>query len=152
MKKICYKFLKYKDQMEFRFTIGSVDNAVLKFWEPNAPIFEERLESLEYTFESGYRTSVSCEPVLEKNIVNVLDAVIPYVNGTIWLGQINGIKRRVNTSKFTTEDMVYLQKAGDCTKEEFIRDLYEKMKDNPKIRWKESYKKALGLPEQVGVE
>jgi DNA repair photolyase len=45
---ICNQFGDYKDRILFRFTIGSMDSDVLKFWEPNAPSFEERLASLKY--------------------------------------------------------------------------------------------------------
>ena len=36
---ICTKFKAEKDRIIFRFTIGSTDNDVLKFWEPGAPSF-----------------------------------------------------------------------------------------------------------------
>jgi len=46
IKAICKEFEKYKEKILFRFTIGSADDAVLKFWEPNAPGFMERLACL----------------------------------------------------------------------------------------------------------
>ncbi len=43
---LCRELHPYKDQILFRFTIGSVDSDTLKSWEPNAPSFDERLASL----------------------------------------------------------------------------------------------------------
>ena len=39
---ICEAFEKYKDQIQFRFTITSIDDRILQYWEPNAPLFIER--------------------------------------------------------------------------------------------------------------
>ena len=50
IKKIDNEFSHYKKQIQFRFTLTSSDNQLLKFWEPNAPLFEERLKSLQYAF------------------------------------------------------------------------------------------------------
>lgn len=52
------------DQVEFRFSIGAVDDDVLSFWEPAAPRLNERLDALRLVWSLGYRTSVSCEPLL----------------------------------------------------------------------------------------
>ena len=40
-------YCKYKRNIQFRFTITSINNNLLQFWEPNAPLFEERLESIQ---------------------------------------------------------------------------------------------------------
>ena len=66
IQKICTKFINHKDLIQFRFTINSVNNHLLKFWEPGAPTFEERYESLKYAFYKGYKTSVSIEPFLDE--------------------------------------------------------------------------------------
>ena len=62
---MCEACEKYKDQILFRFTIGSGLDEVLSFWEPNAPAFMSRLESLSFAFEKGFKTSVSMEPLLD---------------------------------------------------------------------------------------
>ena len=48
IKELCVSFEKYKDLIQFRFTITSLNNNILEFWEPGAPSFEERLESLKF--------------------------------------------------------------------------------------------------------
>ena len=65
VKRLCADLLPYREQIVFRFSIGSTDNAVLSFWEPGAPAFEERLECLRIAHISEYVTSVSCEPMLD---------------------------------------------------------------------------------------
>jgi DNA repair photolyase len=43
VKALCDVFPMFKDQFIFRFTIGSSNSDTLKFWEPGAPDFDERL-------------------------------------------------------------------------------------------------------------
>lgn len=43
IKKICNNFSDYKNQIQFRFTITSNNNKLLKFWEPGASRFEDRV-------------------------------------------------------------------------------------------------------------
>ena len=57
IKQICDTFTEYKDQILFRFTIGSCSSKTLRFWEPNAPDYEERKRALVYAFEAGYQKS-----------------------------------------------------------------------------------------------
>jgi DNA repair photolyase len=99
IKKICDLLPQYKDRILFRFTIGSIDTSVLKFWEPNAPAFEERLESLKHAFHSGYSTSVSCEPMLDEQMDNLIEAILPYVTDSIWLGKMNQPQFRLSMNR-----------------------------------------------------
>lgn len=92
IKKICHQFLKYSSLIQFRFTITSNDNKLLKFWEPNAPLFEERLNSLKYAFKLGYRTSISIEPFLDSDPYRLIEILKSYVTESIWIGKMNYIK------------------------------------------------------------
>ena len=51
--RLCDELKPYKGRVMFRFTIGSSDPEVLKFWEPGATSYAERLECLEYAFRQG---------------------------------------------------------------------------------------------------
>ena len=88
---LCRTFEEYKDQILFRFTIGTLNSEVSKFWEPGAPDPAERIESLKHAFNRGFKTSVSCEPMLEgiDGILNVFKEVAPFVTDTIWIGKMN---------------------------------------------------------------
>ena len=109
VKAICNELCGFKDKILFRFTIGSSDSNTLKFWEPNAPDFAERLESLKYAFSEGYQTSVSSEPMLDDNIGDVIDQVSPFVTDTIWLGKANHLRSRLALNG--ENDPVTIQKA-----------------------------------------
>ena len=89
IQKICETFTDYKDKILFRFTIGSADSQVLKFWEPNASSFEERLECLALAYRMGYQTSASAEPLLDKNVDDLISKLSPYITDTIWIGKPN---------------------------------------------------------------
>jgi DNA repair photolyase len=139
---------RYKEQITFRFTIGSMDDNVLHFWEPDAPLFSERMASLRLAFERGYKTSVSCEPFFDKSIFLMIDNFSPYVTDTIWIGKMNGVNQRVDTSKWIKDDFKYLTLIEKGQSDDMIKSLYEHFKTHSKIKWKDSIKSILGLPEE----
>jgi DNA repair photolyase len=143
---ICETFKDKKDNILFRFTIGSADNNVLKFWETNAPTYNERLSSLRYAFEKGFKTSVSCEPMLDIKIDNLISSLLPYVTDAIWIGKANFLLRRLKMNGIT--DRESLQKAKELElnqSEEWVRSIFKKYEDEPKIKWKESIKKIVNI-------
>ena len=140
--KICETFTDYREKILFRFTIGSTDSQILKFWEPNAPSFEERFECLRWCYQNGFSTSISCEPLIQRNAIELIDTLSPYVTETIWLGKPNLLLNRVRMNGHG--DPTTIQKCNEWLEwindPNFIRELYFKYKDNPMIRWKESFK------------
>lgn len=149
IKAICKVFEKYKDKILFRFSIGSADDKVLKFWEPNAPEFKERLACLKWAHKKGFGTSVSCEPMLDNNIDKVVKKVSPYVTETIWIGKINhliGVTGRGRLDFNGHNDWATLIIANELIawqSDDNIMKLYEQYKNDSKIRWKESIKKVI---------
>ncbi|MFW9972437.1 MAG: hypothetical protein ACFFDF_19790 [Candidatus Odinarchaeota archaeon] len=89
---ILNKFEQYKSQIQFRFTITSRNKKRLTFWEPNAPSYIERLDSLFIAFHRGFKTSVSIEPFLDKNPLIIIEKLAPYITESIWVGVMNYIK------------------------------------------------------------
>ncbi len=88
IKRLCTQLSDYKTKLTFRFTIGSDDNTILKLWEPNAPLFEERVSALKYAYNKGYTTSVSLEPFLS-DPVSTINKIKPYINEHMWIGTMN---------------------------------------------------------------
>jgi len=117
----------------------------LNFWEPNAPDFEERLESLKYAFNAGYQTSISCEPMLDDKIDQVITQVSPYVTETIWLGKPNKLNERLSMNGFKNDQLTMgeAQRLKLLFSDEYILELYDRHKNNPKIMWKDSIKKVV---------
>lgn len=155
IKYICNKFEKYKKQILFRFTVGSADSEVLKFWEPGAPNFEERLKCLKFAYKNGFETSISCEPMLDDKINAVIDKVLPFTTDAIWLGKANFLLGRLKMNGH--KDKKSIRKAEELIEwqsDENIAKIYKKYKDNPKIKWKESIKKVVGLdlPTERGLD
>lgn len=146
IKTICDTFAEYKDKILFRFTIGSVSSLTLKFWEPNAPDYEERRRALVYAFENGYQTSISCEPMLDNKINKVIDELSQYVTDAIWLGKMNFAIRRLRTNgQLNAETQKAAVQLLEWQNDTAIKKLYKRYKDNPQIKWKESIKKVVGL-------
>ena len=145
---ICNRFPDYKDKITFRFTIGSLNSEILKFWEPNAPTFEERFSALEYAYNNGFNTSISCEPMLDDKSVELAEILLPYVTDTLWFGKANLLKSRLSLNGYKDE---FSRKKADelmaMHDDDYINALYEKFKDNSRIRWKDSIKEIVGIPE-----
>lgn len=134
IQEIVFKFKRYKDNIQFRFTITSIDDDLLKFWEPNAPPFEERLESLKYAKSMNFKTSVSIEPFLDYDPTKLIKIVMPFVTESIWIGRMNYIPRN-NLNK--TEEFFYnLVRKNYETKHLWL--LYKKLNRLPKIKFKDS--------------
>lgn len=155
IKTICEQFIDYRDKILFRFTIGSINSDILKFWEPGAPDFNERLKVLKYAFNKNFQTSVSCEPMLDNNIVGVIDAVYPFITDSIWLGKANYLIKRLKFNK--ADDHLTMKKALQLLNwqsDDNIQDLYDIYKDDAKIKWKESIKSIVGIkiPIQSGLD
>jgi len=118
---------------------------VLKLWEPNAPDYDQKLESLKYAFNAGYQTSVSCEPMLDDKVDDVIQKVIPYVTETIWIGKPNKLNERLSMNGFKNDQVVMgsARRLMELFSDEYVLDLYERYRNNPKIMWKDSIKKVL---------
>jgi hypothetical protein len=144
IKAICQAFQDVRDQILFRFTIGAMDNAILKFWEPGAPSYEERYESLEYAISAGYRTSVSIEPMLDADKIIHLIFYLQYVEShSIWIGKMNHIKRNITID--SPEIAREVRRIEQEQTPERLQEIYDTFSANPMIRWKSCIKRVLGL-------
>ena len=143
--RLTFNLAEFKDQITFRFSIGSTDDKTLKFWEPGAPDFQERFECLQHAFRVGYKTSVSCEPFLDGTIDDLVAAVAPWVTDTIWIGKMNKPGQRVDKRGWGEPEYRMLQAVMDVQTDAAIKALFERQKANQKVRWKESIKQVVGL-------
>jgi hypothetical protein len=156
---LCKELVEFKDQILFRFTIGSSLETTLKFWEPNAPGFEERFSALRYAYEAGFKTSVSAEPFLDASIMELVGIVSPYVSDFVWIGKMNKMKTRVkfrgvsykqaseDKSLWTEDEWLYWNVVKECQTDHNIKlILYDTFKNHPKVKWKCSIKEVVGLP------
>jgi DNA repair photolyase len=166
IQEICDRFKDYKQQILFRFTIGSPNNMTLQFWEPNAPTFNERHEALTTAFLRGFNTSVSCEPYLDEDITVLVKVMLPLVTDAVWIGPMNKMETRVkfrgisykealdDAALWTDEEWNHWNRVKACQKKSDFEVLYARFKDNPKVKWKDAIKKALGLekPKDIGMD
>jgi DNA repair photolyase len=145
VERICTSLAQYKSQIEFRFTIGSLDSETLKFWEPGAPSFEERLAALRYAHRASFKTSISCEPFFDEEVEDLILLLENYTSHTIWLGMANSLSRRLtingHTDAETLERAKYLKEVvySDAN----IRRTFSNFCADINIRWKGGLKKAI---------
>lgn len=141
---ICDTFSEYKDQIQFRFTITSDINDLIRFWEPNAPLFEERLKSLKYAYEKGFKTSISIEPFLSDPL-SIIEKTKDYVTESIWVGPMNYIK-----SKGLKDDEIeYYNNIRELIKKEKLIELKNELNKYEKVRLKDAFLNHLKLRKQT---
>lgn len=149
VKALCRVLSPWKEQIIFRFTIGSMNDKTLAFWEPGAPRFKERLACLQWAYKHGYETSVSCEPMLEDSYetVDLVDKLLPFVTNTLWLGKPNSMRGR--TAHCCGKDNQAVRQAVDrldATQPDYdIKALYEVLRTDKRIRFSASIKKIVGI-------
>jgi DNA repair photolyase len=138
---LCETFKEYKHKILFRFTIGTSNEKILQLWEPGAPTFKERFACLALAAALGFQTSVSMEPMLDSvSVVEDAKLMFPFVTDGVWIGKMNKIEDRVTGIPAEEKERI---RAGQTDEE--IHRIYNKLKYEPKVRWKESFKTILGL-------
>ena len=140
-KELVEDFSMYKERMQFRFTITSNDNEILAFWEPDAPQYEERLESLILAYKEDYMTSVSVEPFLDDDPVVLIKDLSPYITESIWIGPMNHMPRK----NIHPDDVVEYDRVRRIKDVESLRQIYEQLVNVPNIRFKDGMRTKLGL-------
>jgi DNA repair photolyase len=142
---ICRETWANQEQVTFRFTIGAFDPDVLSYWEPGAPGFYERLACLKFAYASDFKTSVSAEPLLDYDHAPALaEKLLPFITDSLWIGKLNNIRQRVKVENARDREEVSKIEANQTDSK--IKALYEALRHEPKIKWKESIKKVVGLP------
>ena len=138
---LCEYLRQWRHQIEFRFTVGADDDALLHYWEPGAPAFHERIMAATYAGALGYSISYSVEPMLDsQNIGRLLVQLRPAAQ-SIWVGMMNQVRRRVKIE--TDEDRRQVERIEAGQTDERILALYQALKGDPVIRWKDSIQDVL---------
>ncbi len=144
---ICDELLEYRNRLMFRFTIGSLDDCVLKFWEPDAPTFDERKHCLIFAWTWRFHTSVSCEPYLDcevDKIANLLELLKPYVTDDFWIGKLRHFTRRVVLEGATAEDIErFVKPLQAAQSDEFVLGLCQRLNRERLVVWKDSIQEVI---------
>ena len=152
IRRLCCEFADNRRSIEFRFTIGAMDDDVLRYWEPGAPGFRERFDSLRYASGRGFDTSVNIEPMLDApNVMKLFRRLSPYVNVFINIGKMLRVRYCVQSR--TRRDEAAVRRIEDNQSDDRIREIYEDLKDEPLVRWAPSIREVVGLktPKKCGM-
>jgi len=142
IKELINRFEPFRSQIQFRFTITSKNDGLLSYWEPNAPLFEERLKSLKYAFENDFKTSVSIEPFLDYKPQELVEKIYPFITESVWVGPMNYMARN-NIKKRDAPQYEVTRKNYEVAN---LTRIYEDLKNKPSIRFKDSMAIRLHLP------
>lgn len=128
----------WRDNILFRFSIGSMSPVVSAFWEPNAPPPAERLAALKVAFDAGFRTSVSAEPLLGglQAAQDILAAVREYVTDTVWIGKLNKARSRVDMR--VPANSVAVESIENALTDHRVMEMVLALDGDPLVRWKDS--------------
>jgi len=138
IRKICENIVDWKEQVLFRFTIGTLDDSVREYWEPCAPSIEDRISTLKYVYDNGWETSVSIEPYLERNVVGIINRLDPHITDCLWVGPMN--KTHVLKGFWTeNETTLYSVEIREKIREEILA------LKNPKIKFKDHFMNGLAV-------
>jgi hypothetical protein len=93
--------------------------------------------------------------MLDGNIDRVVELVSPYVTDSIWLGKMNHLKTRLSLNGIKDQEtMIRAEELMETQSDDRIWGIYDRYKDNPQIKWKESIKMVVGLeiPVEKGLD
>lgn len=142
---------RWQQQLMFRITLGTYSGLTSSTWEPGAPRPQERFDAAEWILRLGYRVSISSEPFLgssadspARTATRLYDAVSDCSNGPIWFGPMNKIAKRVHG--VPQDEVDRLVKLGQP---ETLREIYEALKDRPRVRFKDGFTKVIDMPPQT---
>ena len=132
----------HKSRITFRFTIGSLSDDLLSYWEPGAPSAGERLACLRESHRRGFRTSVSAEPCLDiEGAADLIEECAPYVTDAIWLGKMNRVSSRVQPKSHEARRAV--ARIQHAQRDEAVLRLYGDFRGNPVVKWKDSIRQTV---------
>ena len=135
---LCRYLSKWQGHVEFRFTIGSLDDEIIHYWEPGAPDPDERQRAMQCAVGQGFKVSVSMEPFLDAADVAEVTARQLRAAGaaTVWIGKMNDPRRRVicaNSKEKERLDQLIRNQA-----DVHILSLVRNLRGEPWVRWKDS--------------
>lgn len=149
VKRLCSLLADYREQITFRFSIGSTQNAILTLLETNAPPFEERCMALDYATKQGFNTSVSIEPLLDDTpdkLVSILEPKLSPLDikrdrGTMWIGvlKLKYLPLKLRTGQIAS----FVEHIRPKLRFSHIYSYYERFYEHPAVRWKESIVKPM---------
>jgi len=144
IRRLCREFADNHAGLEFRFTIGAMDDDILRFREPGAPSFKERFDRLKLDFRSGFDNSVNVEPMLDvANVSMLYRKLVSYVNVFINFGIMKNI--RLNTKSRTQEEEAEFRRIAENQADDRIRAIYADLGDEPLVRWSPEIREILGI-------
>ena len=154
---LCDLLKPWQRHIMFRFTIGSVSNEVLSFWESGAPNFDSRIKSLMFAYMEGYRTSASCEPYLDGFPEHVYAACYDYLSDDpeagFWIGKLRNWERRVDLSGATAEQIkLYVKPLKAAQGDDFVRGLVRLLDGRRYIHWKDSIREVIEKEPQINAD
>ncbi|MDX9847447.1 MAG: hypothetical protein RBT74_10745 [Tenuifilaceae bacterium] len=143
VERLCKELKPFRDQVEFRFTIGSSNSAALSFFEPEAPRYSERYASVIRASTLGYRVSLSIEPMLDQHPERVIEDMKEFITGDIWVGKLNQPQARLKLNGHEDKLAKVMRLVEWQSNNENIMEIVWRLSKYPNVRWKDSIQEVI---------
>jgi len=143
IKTLCKELKQFKEQIEFRFTVGSSSSEVLQFYEPYAPLFNDRAQAISIAYFEGYTTSLSIEPMLDTSPHQIIQQLECFITRNIWVGKLNHSEYRVKMNGHANKlDRVRELTQWQANDENILR-IVDKLSIYSNVKWKDSIREVI---------
>lgn len=150
---------KRYEQLEVRVTLGTLDGALARLWEPGAPDPDKRMEAMQGLRRRGVRVSASAEPLLDAGdgAVRLVAALHELVDGEVWVGTMNDVRRRTRWALDEPDAGVdrsalrqAIRRIEDWGSAAAVRIMTRELEGFPRVRFKDRWRKLAGLDSTGG--
>ena len=138
IERLCKELIPYREQVEFRFTIGSSTTAILHYYEPFAPSFMQRAQAVEIAYKAGFQTSLSIEPMLDSSPELILNLLSCMITGEIWVVKMNHAVARIAANGHRDNIEVVKSLVEWQSDDKNIMGIVNNLSRYDNVRWKDS--------------
>lgn len=131
---IVEKFGEFRSLLSFRFTIGALDPRILRYWEPGAPSFQERMDCLGNAYLHGFRTAVVSRPLLDpENLRDLIDRLGAFITDYHLVGPMEKVDPQALIQ--TPQDRRMVRRLMETTSEKALARLSRELGAISHVRW-----------------
>jgi len=138
IERLCKELMPYREQVEFRFTVGSGNSETLKYYEPFAPSFTQRAQAIEIAYNAGFKTSLSIEPMLDIIPYLIILHLYPFISGEIWIGKMNNAVVRISSNGHRDKIEIVKSLVEWQASDSNIMGIVNNLSQYDNVRWKDS--------------
>lgn len=140
MMTLCEKLEIYKGRLVFVIQINSINTSILKLVDPYSPYSIDRLSSLKFAFENGFRTAIEAIPLFDNGIFELIKKVKEFVTDFIHVDKLS--ESYVNTFPIYNVQQLLRSVSEFYKSSDILAEIYEKFGDDEQILLGDNFEKS----------